>query len=318
MDKHRITLLIHKLRSGTATREEANELEAFWYLAQTDETLFNRLSEAEKGLIKETMFERIRQKISILEGDTQPAVRLGGSRWLLGLAASVAMIVAISFFWTQNRQERHILRTAFGEQKTIQLPDESIVVINGNTTLEYAHSWDNSNAREVWIDGEAFFEVTHTTHDQKFIVHTNNGLDVQVLGTRFNVKSRRGKTEVMLEEGQVRLDVDKADINETMTLRPGELATMENSQLLKMKIEPFEYSSWKDQKLIFDQTTLREVGRILEDTYGMEVLFENEALAERKLSGEISSADVDDILNAVRETFDINVRQDGNRITFHL
>jgi transmembrane sensor len=319
MDRNRIAHLIQKFRLRAATQEEIDELEAFWYLAQTDETLFHRLSDEEKEQIRAAMFENIRDRIGVLSavGRSREAMVPVSRPWLR-VAASIAMIVAISIFWGQYNKEDRTIRTAYGQQKIIQLPDQSIVVINGNTTLQYAAEWGEGMDREVWMDGEAFFEVVHAENDEKFIVHTDNGMDVQVLGTKFNVKSRRGKTEVMLQEGKVRLDVESTEQMASMTLQPGELATLQDSHLSKERIRAAEYSSWKDHKLIFDQTSLREVARILEDTYGMEVVFEDEKLADRKLSGEISSDDVTDILNAIRETFDISVRHDGNKITFHL
>lgn len=319
MDKNRIAYLIQKFRSRVATQEEIDELEAFWYLAQSDETLFDRLSDEEKDQIRAAMFENIRERISVLSASERlREVMVPVSRPWLRVAASIAVIVAISVFWGQYREEDRTIKTAYGQQKTIQLPDQSIVVINGNTTLQYAAEWDEGMDREVWMDGEAFFEVVHGENDEKFVVHTDNGMDVQVLGTKFNVKSRRGKTEVMLQEGKVRLDVESTEQMASITLQPGELATLQDSRLSKERIKAAEYSSWKDHKLIFNKTSLREVARILEDTYGMEVVFEDQALADRKLSGEISSDDVTDILNAIRETFDISVRHDGNKVTFHL
>jgi hypothetical protein len=60
----------------------------------------------------------------------------------------------------------------------------------------------------VWIGGEGFFDVTHTINHRKFIVHTQNDMDVRVLGTKFNVRIR-SETEVMLQEGKVNLEIGR-------------------------------------------------------------------------------------------------------------
>ena len=318
MDKSRITFLVQKLRRKQATFEEKDELESFWHLAQSDETLFNALSTAEKESIKVAIFEGIKSKITILEKAQKPVHRtMPASGWFLKIAASIAFIIAISVFWTKYNDSDNEFHTAYGEHLTIMLPDSSRVVINGNSTLRYNPAWSPDKDREVWIAGEGFFEVTHTVNHQKFIVHTEDNMDVQVLGTKFNVKIRRGKTEVMLQEGKVRLDVEKSESTATMTLQPGELATLEDRKLLKVKVKPSEYAAWKEHKLFFDQTPLREVANILEDTYGIQVVFENETLVNRKLSGEISSDKATDILKAIKESFDISITNDGHRVVFH-
>lgn len=317
MDKSRITYLVKKLRSKQAAPEERDELESFWQLAQQDKTLFNALSGAEKESIRQAVFEGIKFKIEEVERSRKPEHRIMPSPWLLKIAASIAFIIAISVFWMQYNTTVKEFHTSYGEHLTVALPDNSVVVINGNSTLRYNPSWTKDEDREVWIEGEGFFDVTHTINDQKFIVHTRDNMDVQVLGTKFNVKIRRGKTEVMLQEGKVRLDVGESESAETMTLKPGELATLKDSKLMKVKVRPAEYASWKEHKLFFNQTPLREVANILEDTYGIQVVFESEEIADRKLSGEISSDKATDILKAIKESFDISIAHEGSQVVFH-
>lgn len=318
MDKSRITYLVQKLRSKQAAPEERDELESFWHLAQQDKTLFNALSGTEKESIRLAVYEGIKSKIGEMERSRQPVHRtMPSSSWLLKIAASIAFILAITVFWTQYKTAVKEFQTSYGEHLTVALPDNSVVVINGNSTLRYNPSWTKDGDREVWIEGEGFFDVTHIINDQKFIVHTRDNMDVQVLGTKFNVKIRRGKTEVMLQEGKVRLDVGESELTETMMLRPGELATLEDSKLMKVKVRPAEYASWKEHKLFFNQTPLREVANILEDTYGIQVVFESEEIADRKLSGEISSDKATDILKAIKESFDINITHEGSQVVFH-
>lgn len=83
--------------------------------------------------------------------------------------------------------------TQYGEQRVVELPDHSVVSLNANSTLRFRNDWSQANTlREVWLDGEAFFSVQKqegAAGPAKFIVHTND-LDVEVLGTRFNVSNR--------------------------------------------------------------------------------------------------------------------------------
>lgn len=315
MDRSRIAYLIKRLRGKQATAEEKAELDEIWRQA-SDETLFDEVSDDESDSIRASILEGVKSKISLLEKSQRPSRPLTPSvRWSLKIAASVSFIVIISIFWTVYLHgDVQRFETAYGEHLTVELPDRSIVVLNGNSTLQYKSSWDVDKDREVWIEGEGFFEVTHTINHQKFIVHTERGMHVEVLGTKFNVKTRRYKAEVMLQEGKVNVEVGGPDSSETMTLQPGDLATLKDSRLTKVRVEPKEYSAWKEYKLFFDQTPLREVAHILEDTYGLQLIFGSESLSDRKLSGAISSEKPDDILKAIEESLNVTITREGAKV----
>ena len=120
----------------------------------------------------------------------------------------------------------------------------------------------------------------------------------------------------MLQEGKVQLNVEKTELKKTMMLQPCELATFEDRKLSKMTIKPVEYASWKENKLYFDQTPLRDIAPMLEDTYGTPVVFASEEIADRKLSGEISSDEAKDILSAIEESLDIRISYAGDTAIF--
>jgi len=318
MDSDRIAYLINRFRSGEATPQEIDELESFWYLAQSDDTQFNALDESERESIRIAMLQNIRSQMSdMTERVHEQSANSPVLSWVWKVAASLTLIVAVAFVWTSVFRSEKIFRSAYGEQMTVRLPDKSLVVINGNSSLKYITGWDERHDREVWIEGEGFFEVTHTLSDQKFIVHTESGMDVQVLGTKFNVKVRRGKTEVMLQEGKVRLNIEQDPANEGLELKPGDLAVFEDAQLETKTVSAKEYSAWKDNKLFFDQTPLADIAILLEDTYGLSVVFEDETLATRSLSGEISADSPLDIIRAITVSLDIEVTHDQERIVFH-
>jgi ferric-dicitrate binding protein FerR (iron transport regulator) len=317
MDKTRISYLIQQSRNGHATPEEMKELESFWEWAQQDDSLFNSLSDSEKASIKQVMFEGIQERIAALETVANGKQRtMPVSGLFLKIAASFTLLILITTLWLKFNNPGESYRTAYGEHMEIVLPDSSRVTMNGNSTLRYSE-WDEDDDRHVWVEGEAFFDVTHTVNDQKFIVHTEDGVDVEVLGTRFNVKIRRGKTEVMLEEGKVNLNVKSIFASKDIVMKPGDMIQVENSALNTVQVDASRYTAWKDHKLYFDETRLEELAHILEDTYGISVEFANPGLADRRLSGEIDSRKASDILAAIKETFNITVSRDGNKVRFH-
>src|SRR5690606_8829179 len=104
------------------------------------------------------------------------------------------------------------------------------------------------------------------------IVHTREGLNVEVLGTKFNVKTREHGSEVLLTEGKVKLNVEDK-VAAAVYLNPGELATMKENKLSKKTVKDVAYTSWLNSKMVFDKMPLGDLAQILRDTYGLKVEF---------------------------------------------
>lgn len=319
MNKSELARLIHRLKNGEATEQEKELLEAYWQEALKDSSLLDTSFSTEKEAIKKEIYVSIRQRLGF-EENRGNGRRFPFHRDMFKVAASILILVAFIAGWYLNlplaveeiiAYGNHEVHTNYGERLTVILPDESSVVLNGNSTLRYSKSWSDSKMREVWIDGEGFFAVQHTKNHQKFIVHTREGLDVEVLGTKFNVKTRAYGSEVLLTEGKVKLNVNNKT-DSSVYLNPGELATMKKNKLSKRLVKDKQYTSWVKSKLFFDKMPLAELAQILRDTYGLQVSFQNEELKDRELSGEISSASSDDILLAIAETFDIEVTREND------
>src|SRR5688572_28246450 len=157
-----------------------------------------------------------------------------------------------------------------------------MVTLNFNSSLRFSRVDFNEKGREVWLDGEAFFAVVHKSNHQNFLVHTDQ-LKVEVLGTKFDVNSRRGKTRVMLEEGKVKLDL-KSAFTKQVIMKPGELVeySEKDKAPTRKTVDPTNYLSWKNNRLVFTSTSLLEIAHLLEDNYGYKVAFEDPEISKRK------------------------------------
>lgn len=317
MDEREFARLVKRLKDGTATPRERAQLESKWEQAMRDDSGLQNLAPTDREELKTEMYESISQQLGFI----QPRRRINPAYLLYKVAASFTLLCVLTYFLYSYYQKSDGIvisenlfidvQTKFGEQLSVTLPDNSGVVLNGNSKLRYAKNWASNSPREVWIAGEGFFAVQHTKNHQKFIVHTQEGLDVEVLGTKFNVKSRGRGSEVLLTEGSVKLNLGSESKNEVI-LKPGEMATMKEKKLQKKSVEGKKYTSWVKRKLYFDKMPLSELAEILNDTYGVQVTFQSDELKSRQLSGEISSASIDDILFAVAETFDLEVTRQGS------
>ena len=259
--------------------------------------------------------------------EDQPAIELGEGhrqvlkktqiKWHYKIAASLLFFILIgaSVFIYQHRTTT--ITTSYGESRTLFLPDSTKVTLNSNSSIQFSASNFTSKKREVWLKGEAFFAVVHKTNHQNFLVHTSQ-LQVEVLGTKFDVNSRRGKTRVVLEEGKVKLDLQSAHAAPVI-MQPGELVEFSEKDKTPTRktVDLGNYLSWKNNRLIFMSTSLLEISHILEDNYGYKVTFGDEAIAKRKFTGSASSENLQELFEKLSTVFGLNIQQDNNRLIIH-
>jgi transmembrane sensor len=236
--------------------------------------------------------------------------------------AGILLVAAIALFGLEQKDRSHT--TDFGKISRITLPDGSQVTLNGNSTLRYDTDWETAGQREVWLQGEAFFRVVKQTHikdgqpaNRKFIVHTAD-LDVEVLGTTFNVLNRKAKTQVVLNTGKVKVEGPLLNEQE-LVMQPGDLVEVshQNNTLTRKTVNPQNFSSWINKKLVFDNTPLREVAMLLEETYGVQVEVADNLLLDQKVSGSVPNDNIHVLLHALARSFDLNIRRSGEKITLY-
>jgi ferric-dicitrate binding protein FerR (iron transport regulator) len=234
------------------------------------------------------------------------------------IAAAILLLIGftVSFLIYRNLNSQTELTTAFGETKTILLPDNSKVILNANSRIVYQKSWDADEKREIWLEGEAFFKVVHTKSNQKFIVHTSDKVNVEVLGTMFDVLRRKDKTRIVLSSGKVKLNIGKAEQQQEVYMTPGDLIELkkETLKIKKERVNPEQFSSWTQNKLYFDGTPLDELIILLEENYGLQVMVADSALLQKKLWGSLPSNDVELLLTAMSNTFDLDIRRTGEQV----
>lgn len=240
---------------------------------------------------------------------------------LAGLAATVTLVLLIARF---NNTVTY--STGNGEIREIMLPDSSIITLNANSELTYEDFWSEEGMREVRIKGEAFFKISQMDTLQlpadlkryrSFVVHTDE-MDVKVLGTQFNVQTRREKTSVILNSGKVALELRNANEKEPLILMPGdEVVYDQNSQkITKRQVEAEKYSAWRFGKLFFDQTPLQEVALTIEDYYGIKVLFSDQNIAQQEFAGSVPSNNLNGLITSISRLYNLKVVKKGNTIIF--
>jgi transmembrane sensor len=226
------------------------------------------------------------------------------------LVGAIALIVYNTFYQTIT------ISTPYAQTRIIPLPDGSVVTLNANSTLRYTNNWTKSHKREVWLNGEAFFQVEKKPEwaNASFTVHTDK-LHVEVLGTTFNVNNRRGKVQVVLNTGKVKLKpVD--NVQDSLTMQPKDLVefTTEKKSFVKKRVNPEELSSWRNHKLVFNETPLQEIAQVLEDNYGVKIRFKEPGLRNRRFTGAIPNQNVNLLLSVLSQSMHIQMSKNNQTI----
>lgn len=317
MDKDRLLYLLENDKSGQNSPAEADELEAWYRSAETRPALTDGLSADGLSALEDKIFARIeRANIESQESvEELPVGKPGWFAWGKVAAAVLFLIVAgIGLYMFQRQSGRITERTAFGETRVLTLPDGSEVTLNGNSVLSYDAEW--SDLREVLLEGEGYFNVVHTKDHRKFRVRTGADFSLDVLGTQFNVSKRESGTRIVLDEGKVRCNLGDSE-KDTLVLRPGEMVQFRKkpSDYQRERVETGLYSAWKDHKLVFKNTSLREVAGILRDTYGLETEASRPELLDRQISGSVPTDNVDLLLQGLAEASAVTITRDGDLLT---
>lgn len=205
--------------------------------------------------------------------------------------------------------------TKFGEIKTMILPDGSEVILNGNSELTFDKNWNQISDREVYLKGEAFFKVVHTADSRKFKVRTADDFSVDVLGTQFTVSNRQEGTRVVLNEGEVQCNMGEQQ-DKTLILKPGNLIDFQHkkSGYTLKNVDANQYSSWKDRKLMLKNTTIKEIGTMLSETYGIQIEVEDSLLLSREVSGSVPMDNVEILLDGLAVACHLHIKKEGQKV----
>ncbi len=265
--------------------------------------------------LQEENWQGVEDTIRQLESSPVPVIGMEpeerrSSPWgKILIAAACLSTIGFGIWWIGSRTghpELAEIRTGFGEIKNILLPDSSVVILNANSSMRIPQQWTESGGRQVWLEGEAYFQVQKKPSTvQKFVVHTRE-VDVEVLGTKFNVNTRRQHAIVSLEEGKVRLSMNGMvtsvlEKKAGLVLRPGQVVEVDADRQSKVNEDKdvTARSGWTRHEFHFDNTSLGEIGRLIEDTYGYDMVVEDSSMLGVKISGDLRVSDVQELVKVL-------------------
>ncbi|ASZ09516.1 FecR domain-containing protein [Chitinophaga pendula] len=239
-------------------------------------------------------------------------------RWMAA-AVTIGIIICIAWFWRQPATQPvwTKISTDYGQLRKLTLADGSVITLNARSELRYDSVAIYGNKREVWLNGEAFFEIAPATKNAgTFVVHAGDSLQVSVLGTQFNVRYTNNKAAVTLNSGKVKVAAITRDNNAEIILTPGQMVLYDpqTMQLQQQTADTTLTSSWKVGQQTFQQASLSEVTGWITTQFGIEFRFSNPALKQLPFSGTIPSDKLESILPILEQSLDIRIDKSGRQM----
>lgn len=263
--------------------------------------------------------EAILKQVYAEAGNRKRSYRIFQKSYLAAVASVSLVMVSVLVWLFYPAYETYA--TGFRETRTITLADGSEVTLNANTTIRVDINTEENQPRQVWLEGEAYFQVAHLSDEktalhpalEKFVVHTDN-FDIEVLGTVFNASNRERQSKVYLQEGKVKVASEK--IAQSQVLEPGDqLALSEEDEAFAIiKAAKDTAPAWQENYFIFQNTPLEEVARKIENYYGLEVTFTDSGLAEKIFTAKVSRDQLPMLLEAIKASFGVRVTREDNKI----
>lgn len=236
-------------------------------------------------------------------------------RQLLKIAAVFLIVIGIgavtynSFF---GKDTMMVMHTENGEREELILPDGSKVWLNENTTFSYAESFDK---REVFLEGEAFFDVQHL--DGKTFEIFSGDTKVLVVGTSFNVRAyeKEAQVEVTVETGIVKVSKKETAMTEKqITAGQSVVSEQKTKEIKQIAVEIPNAASWKKKSLTFDENdTMKEVVASLERYYNIDIEVKNSAVLNCDFTnkGTMDNPKLEDISTILEVMLDLKLKQNG-------
>lgn len=249
----------------------------------------------------------------------KPAARGGKPILMRALlaAASVILVLGLTWLFLHKNNSQTVVETGTykDSRSTMTLPDGSIVRLNAKSKVRYAE--DFAKNREVFLDGEAYFEVAHN-EAIPFIVHTGDA-DIKVLGTKFNVRnySNEHRMEAALLTGSIELTLH-TDTRHKILLKPSDKIIVKEDvngdaaktpdtgdkkvELTSIKVQDsvIVETSWLNDKMGFFDKPFSEIALDLERQFDVHIEFKNEVVSGYKYTGVYDEDNAEDILKILQ------------------
>ncbi len=204
-----------------------------------------------------------------------------------------------------------------GVKSNLTLQDGSKVILNSGSSLRYIKNFE-ADQRILELVGEAYFEVSKETN-RPFKVRTGQ-ITTTALGTSFIIKAYQNEEiDISLVTGLVKVEIEN-ERYEKVNLVPGEVLNinLENQKLNKGQFDEEKSMAWTRKTILFDHAPISEIIRVLENWYGIEIIFINRPKKDLTVSGLFRDQTLENVLEGLSYSarFEFEIQKDEVNIIF--
>ncbi len=277
--------------------DEMTEEELIEFQSESDYNLYQKIklysSEIETSNFNE---EELFSKVISVKKESPKVIAIQAN-WFMRIAAILVIGFGLSFTYYSYATSTKLAEN--GKQTIFLLPDNSEVVLNSGSEMEYK-KWNWDNNRSLNLTGEAYFKVAK---GKKFQVITDLG-KVSVLGTQFNVKSRKNRFDVTCYEGRVKVDYQ----NQEVVITKGQTVSFENNlKIIEENISAIK-PTWTSKEMEFDKENLSNVIEEIQRQYNITISV-SKIETNQLFTGKIPSNNIDVTLQIIASIYHLKINK---------
>lgn len=326
--EERIKYLFKQYLNNTCTRKEFDEFFSYINEAAHNELIRDLIKKAYEETGQPGSFHTYVDELGNLivtepnwnEQSLTTAKPVKKKRLMLTMAAvTIALAVGVSWFMTRPLAKQPLAATkglakkmtGRSEYRYMLLPDSTQVWLNAASTLEYPQQFA-AGKREVYLTGEAYFDVKHADK-QPFLIHTGK-VTTMVLGTAFNINAYPGRENIIVSvsRGKVRVNYDD---KEMAVLTQGQQVKVSNTSntVVQKKQAITEAAPWQQGNLKYDDETIRDIVADLERNYDVTIRLQSETLVNERITTSFRrEIGIENALKVICNLTDTRLRLENN------
>lgn len=322
-----IQIALIRLFAGEASPEEKNFIRDWLNLSPENQKQYNNLKEiwlasgvqsnADQYNLEQAI-QQFREKIS-REGNKAGRKIILNRVFRYAAIALLLLALPLAYFTGEksifNQTSYTTVTCALGDKTNLILPDSTRVYLNSGTRLVFNNNFNNGD-REIILEGEAFFSVTK---DKKNPFRVKSpGIEIEVLGTEFNMKAYPDEKQVAvtLDKGSLEATTD----NQKTIIKPGQKLVYDNitrkTDLLELDDTSIE-SEWKEGRFVFRNELLGDLKLKLERWFDVDIVFADETVKMRRFTGILERESILEAVSYFGASRYVGYKIEANKIIFY-
>lgn len=264
-----------------------------WIVFENDKSVHPRQQE-----LKKSMQERIGP---VNTARRRNLLHLRNAAIWIGLILTAMGIYTISYLSNKRGTQVAFVESnnPNGQRSKIILSDSSVVYLGAGSRLKYPENF-SGDTRDIYLYGEAFFEVTKEKH-KPFTVHTGD-VQTKVLGTSFKIEAFKNKPLLVeVATGKVKVDQVGTDFSRSLAvLTPGQKVLFDHGEIKRETVDPEEVQDLKEARLTFNNASLNDIAEVLQRWYNVKITFKQHTKSAEKMTLTLDArVPIDKILNVL-------------------